>query len=505
MPPCSNCGKKVPKNDEFCPHCGTRLQAASSKPSGGFPIVPVIIGLIILGVIGFVVILGGIGAVLILLGLSQTNIPTTITLSLPDETAVNTTTAISATLLDSSNQPIPDRTITFDYGVYLNQTIVDAITDAQGVAHANVIFNETGIILVIASFNGDQTYLASETAKNITVTEPSCEDGTWTGYCSYNTGYYCDENLSLVFSCALCGCSGNLVCYDNYCMTEEEKTGFLINDLQNSMVYVEHSYATGSGVIIAQDGDYTWILTNKHVVADADSISDVRVTTREQQTIPASDILVAPFDMDLAIIFILGTYGQPAKVNVTTPIYQGQSVMALGSPLGLQGSVSNGIISNRIYDYTVSSYRYVAIQTDAAINPGNSGGGLFLKSTGELIGINTFILPSDYGAEGLGLAIEVTSIDELPPPRNWDLFAPAPKCEDGTPYESCSPYYVGLYCSNGNLYNNCGTCGCDTGYFCPDNGECFTCPSGYSSWQDSYGEGFCCPPGTIGYSDGYCD
>jgi S1-C subfamily serine protease len=456
----------------------------------------VVVALIaIAAIIFFLFVAGGLGFVVLLL---QSGTPTSLQLSVPGHADVNSTMAISATLLDSSNEPVAGKTITFDYG-----RSVTAVTNSNGIARANIMLNQTGTWHIVASFDGDSGYSSSTDSKDVGVSPPSCADGTVVGGCNGN-GYYCAENRSLAFNCGVCGCTGSMACYENYCMTDEERTGFLIDDLQDSMVYVAHTYATGSGVIIAQDGTYTWVLTNRHVVADADRITDVHVTLRNQQTIPASDILVAPFDMDLAIIAILGTYGVPVTVNVTAPIYQGQAVMALGSPLGIQGSVSNGIISNVIYDYTASDYRYMALQTDAAINPGNSGGGLFLKSTGNLIGINTFVLPSDYGVEGLGFAIDVRSIDELPTPDQWQEFEPTQKCTDGTPYNSCSFNTPGKYCSGGRLRDDCNTCGCAAGYSCPGNGECFLCRQGYSAWQTDEGEGFCCPTGRDGYNDGTC-
>lgn len=508
MPVCPKCGKRS-RSAEFCPHCGTPEHPALSTqpptqqpvpqaapPGGGIPGTHVVIALIIIAGVIFLFVAGGLGAFLVLV--TQTA-PTSLQLSAPEHVNVNSTASFSATLMDTRNNvPVSGKTIIFDYGRRVN-----AVTNSNGVARASIVLNQTGTWQITASFAGDSEYSSSSDSKNVDVTLPSCEDGTLVGQCNGN-GFYCAENESLAFNCGECGCTGSLACYNNYCMTEEEKTGFLIDDLQNSMVYVAHTYATGSGVIIAQDGTYTWILTNRHVVADADRISDVHVTLRNQQTIPASDILVAPFDMDLAIISILGTYGKPVSVNVSTPIYQGQAVIALGSPLGIQGSVSNGIVSNVIYDYTASEYRYIALQTDAAINPGNSGGGLFLKSTGNLIGINTFVLPSEYGSEGMGFAIDVRSIDELPTPDQWEEFTPTSKCSDGTPYNSCSVNTPGRYCSNGRLRDDCTRCGCAAGYSCPGNGVCFICRQGYSAWQTPDGEGFCCPTGREGYSDGTC-
>ncbi|MDD2655623.1 MAG: trypsin-like peptidase domain-containing protein [Candidatus ainarchaeum sp.] len=507
MQVCPKCGRRS-KGAEFCPHCGTPFEhpmaggqppaqpAPQAPKQGGTPLLTyALAGVLVMAALIFIFVLGGIGFVVLLL---QSGTPTTMQISAPAHADVNSTIPISATLMDSMGNPVPGKTITFDYGNHAT-----AVTNSNGVARASIVLNQIGTWQIVARFAGDTAYLSSLTARNVSITPPSCYDGTVVGGCNGN-GFYCSENRSLAYDCAACGCSGNRVCYDNYCMSDEERTGFLIDDLQESMVYVAHTYATGSGVIIAQDGTHTFVLTNRHVVADADRISDVHVTLRDQQTIPASDILVAPFGMDLAIIALLGTYGEPVSVNISTPIYQGQAVMALGSPLGLQGSVSNGIVSNVIYDYTDSDYRYIALQTDAAINPGNSGGGLFLKSTGTLIGINTFVLPSEYGAEGLGFAIDVRSIDELPAPDQWQGFVPTPKCSDGTPYNSCSVNTPGKYCSGGRLRDDCTRCGCAAGYSCPGNGVCFICRPGYSAWQTPEGRGFCCPNGRVGYDDGTC-
>ncbi|MEK6982728.1 MAG: trypsin-like peptidase domain-containing protein [Candidatus Micrarchaeota archaeon] len=530
MPTCPKCLKKT-KSMEFCPHCGTSL--IQSKPittsivsPGNQPasmsvssiILIVLITIIIIGILA-VIGIGSLGAFLVYLGIQaeSTNVPTTLSMDLPDTIITNTTVAISAVLIDSNKKPVSNKTIIFDNGIKSK-----ALTDTQGVARSYMTFNETAKYFVVVKFEGDKQYLSSYDSKNVTISKPSCSDYTSVGLCSStNIGYICAQNKSLVFDCSSCGCTSGLVCYGNYCMTEEQKSGWVIQELQQSVVYVAHDYATGSAVIISQDEDRTYLLTNKHVIKDAQSITSVKITTRDQQTISVEDILVAPFDMDLAIISVLGTYGKPAKINLSASIYQGESVVAIGSPLGIQGSVSNGIISNLVYYSTLSSYKYDALQTDAAINPGNSGGGLFLKSTGELIGINTFVLPSSYGAEGLGFAIDVRSIDKLPSPKNWKRFVPSPKCTDGTPFSSCSIKNTGLFCSSGTLVNDCSSCGCAKGSYCPSSGVCFSCSAGYSGFETRGGTGFCCPTnwkfyqdsndlpfccpqGTVGYEGGTC-
>ncbi len=461
-------------------------------------------------------------------------IPTGIWLSIPTYAINNTQTTANVTLFNAlDRKAIQGRGVTVTNGISES-----GFTDANGIASFVLIFTRAGVHDVKAVFEGDDTYLASETAAvEVEVIPEFCDDGTFVGYCSdINPGYVCNQERTLVANCTLCKCGSSLVCYNNTCMTEEERTAWLIYTLQNSMVYVEHSFATGSGVIIGHEDGKTVILTNRHVVEGADGVSDLRITTREQQTYTASDILIAPYDMDLAIVKIRGTYGNPATFGYD--YWQGQGVVALGSPLGLQGSVSEGIISNHYYSYTDSNYQHVIIQTDAAINPGNSGGGLFLKSTGELIGINTFIYASEYGAEGLGFATFIEEFDKLRPYDDWDRFVPVSRCTDGTPYGMCSYNNPGHLCSNGRLVERCSLCGCPEDEYCLSDDTCFGCPLGYdgyedrdgngfccligwsawsdgngegyccrpgwSAWMDEDGDGFCCPPGTSGYYDGTC-
>ena len=97
----------------------------------------------------------------------------------------------------------------------------------------------------------------------------------------------------------------------------------------------------------------------------------------------------------------------------------------MGSPLGIQNSVSKGIISNFFDAETRSEYDYTAVQTDAAVNPGNSGGGIFLVKNGQLIGVTTFklVLAQYELAEGLGFAVPVSLIEEFPFDK-WRTITP---------------------------------------------------------------------------------
>lgn len=153
--------------------------------------------------------------------------------------------------------------------------------------------------------------------------------------------------------------------------------------------------ATGSGTIISKDG---YILTNYHVVQNA---SKIIVKTKDEKEYPAKLIGKDQYS-DLAVIKINGKDLKPAKLGDSSKIRPGQWAIAIGSPQGLDHTVTLGIVSalsRQIPELSNVSF----IQTDAAINPGNSGGPL-LNIKGEIIGINTAILGS---AQNIGFAIPV--------------------------------------------------------------------------------------------------
>lgn len=160
----------------------------------------------------------------------------------------------------------------------------------------------------------------------------------------------------------------------------------------------------GSGVIIRSDGH---ILTNYHVIEGAD---DIVVTVGVKDT-PATVVGTDP-SSDLAVLKIEGT-GYPAiELGTSKDLKVGQYVMAVGSPFGLEKSVTVGIISalNRsslVDDGQIDLTAYTnLIQTDAAINPGNSGGAL-VDATGKLVGINTLIQSTSGSSAGIGFAIPI--------------------------------------------------------------------------------------------------
>ncbi|MFN0069604.1 MAG: trypsin-like peptidase domain-containing protein [Limisphaerales bacterium] len=166
-------------------------------------------------------------------------------------------------------------------------------------------------------------------------------------------------------------------------------------------------YSSGSGVIIDEEG---WILTNQHVVRDS---ARIRVTLADGGE-PLDAKLVAASDAhDLALLRLEAPTGRRFRaVPFADPgdLLLGETVVALGNPFGLGGSVSRGILSAKTRrperdgeNMDVADW----LQTDAAINPGNSGGPL-INLRGELIGLNVAILRF---AQGIGFAIPVSRID----------------------------------------------------------------------------------------------
>ncbi|MFF5037191.1 S1C family serine protease [Nocardia salmonicida] len=187
------------------------------------------------------------------------------------------------------------------------------------------------------------------------------------------------------------------------------------------MIKVAGSRASGegSGVVLSTDG---LILTNNHVAAGAGASAKMEVVFSDGSTAPATMIGADPVS-DLAVIKVSGKTGlTPIELGTSDGLAVGQPVIAIGSPLGLAGTVTTGIVSalNRPVstsgEGTPSQVNPVidAIQTDAAINPGNSGGAL-VDGQGKLIGINTAIASlggeaaggAQSGSIGLGFAIPV--------------------------------------------------------------------------------------------------
>lgn len=156
--------------------------------------------------------------------------------------------------------------------------------------------------------------------------------------------------------------------------------------------------STGSGFIISADG---YILTNRHVVADASEVQVKLIDKREFKarvlgTDRRTDVALLKIEAG-ALPFV--TLGDPGRLKV------GEWVVAIGSPFGLENSVTAGIVSAK--GRSLPQENYVPfIQTDAAINPGNSGGPLF-NMKGEVVGINSQIYSRSGGYMGLSFAIPI--------------------------------------------------------------------------------------------------
>ena len=170
--------------------------------------------------------------------------------------------------------------------------------------------------------------------------------------------------------------------------------------------------ATGSGVIISEDG---YILTNNHVVNTSSNSSFYQVSDANKITVKLYndeteyDAKIIGMDeaTDLAVIKIDKENLSAATLGDSDSLKVGEFSMAIGSPLGMESTVTAGIISATSRTITSDGKNYTVIQTDAAINSGNSGGAL-INSKGEVIGINTLKL-SGSGVEGIGFAIPINS------------------------------------------------------------------------------------------------
>ena len=160
----------------------------------------------------------------------------------------------------------------------------------------------------------------------------------------------------------------------------------------------------GSGVIISSDG---YILTNNHVV---DGAKEVTVTLADKQEYKAKVVGLDP-KTDLAVLKINAKKPLPsAKLGDSDTLKVGEWVVAIGNPFGLSRTVTSGIVSAKERVIGAGPYDDF-IQTDASINPGNSGGPLF-NMTGEVVGINTAIIPQ---GQGIGFAIPVNTAKPLIP------------------------------------------------------------------------------------------
>jgi serine protease Do len=180
------------------------------------------------------------------------------------------------------------------------------------------------------------------------------------------------------------------------------------SDTNGELLTAQNS--SGSGIILSQDG---YILTNAHVVKGAHSVK-VQLNTRVESEARsngdrtlnrpiAATLVGVDRETDLAVVKIDRHDLPYLSFGNSDELKQGEIVLALGNPLGLDNSVSMGVVS-AVARQVKSDDPMVYIQTDAPINPGNSGGPL-LNTDGNVIGLNTFILTQSGGSEGIGFAI----------------------------------------------------------------------------------------------------
>lgn len=193
----------------------------------------------------------------------------------------------------------------------------------------------------------------------------------------------------------------------------------LVSAVKDSIVYIEvyvtyrgqeTLYGAGSGIVISQDG---YILTNAHVVEN-DSYIVSKIVVNVNTTDPSTgdsvsnsytaETVGSDSDTDLAVLKVDASGLTAAKLGDSDELSLGDDVVVIGNPLGLETSVSKGVVSGlnrQVYDDNSIS----AIQTDTAINSGNSGGGMF-NMYGEVVGVVNMKLVSD-NAENLGFAITI--------------------------------------------------------------------------------------------------
>lgn len=173
-----------------------------------------------------------------------------------------------------------------------------------------------------------------------------------------------------------------------------------------SLAYVEEA---GAGVIIELKQRY-YVLTNRHVVLNS-SISDIHVQLCDGRFFHPIEVR-SDRDSDIALLYLQESNLVGARIGDSETVRIGDYALAIGSPFGLNHSVTSGIISGkgrRDLELGNNGVRYQDfLQTDAAINPGNSGGPL-INARGEVIGINTAIASNSGGSDGIGFTIPINA------------------------------------------------------------------------------------------------
>ena len=194
----------------------------------------------------------------------------------------------------------------------------------------------------------------------------------------------------------------------------------IVNAVEPSIVHIEAKKSTtgksgkstsveeaGSGIIVRHRDRFV-VVTNRHVVVDANS-RDIRVQLKDGRFFRPTSVR-SDRDSDVAILFVNESDLIPARLGDSDEVAIGDFAVAIGSPFGLNHSVSYGIISakgRRDLELGAHGVKFQDfLQTDAAINPGNSGGPL-INLRGEVIGINTAIASNSGGSDGIGFTIPI--------------------------------------------------------------------------------------------------
>lgn len=199
-------------------------------------------------------------------------------------------------------------------------------------------------------------------------------------------------------------CLPSVVSIDIYTKSSSSSYGFEMPGTNDDASTLTET-SLGSGVVISSDG---YIITNNHVVEDADAIKATINDVEYDAQLVGSDS-----SSDIAVIKVDATDLTAIEIGSSSDLKVGEWVMALGSPFGLENSVSTGVVSalqrsNTMQDSTTGETVIYPnmIQTDATINPGNSGGAL-VDSQGKLIGINSMISSYSGSSSGVGFAIPI--------------------------------------------------------------------------------------------------
>jgi serine protease Do len=187
-------------------------------------------------------------------------------------------------------------------------------------------------------------------------------------------------------------------------------------DDKHATAQVVRQRAIGTGIIVDPDG---YIITNAHVVEGAQRVrvilsSPPSESSFELQPVHAEQILDAKVlgthkQSDLALLKVEATHLPTVTLRTDVQVRQGELVFAIGSPEGLRGTVTMGVVSSLARQLDPDS-PMAYIQTDAALNPGNSGGPL-VDIDGNVIGLNTLMLTEGGGSEGLGFAIPAAIVN----------------------------------------------------------------------------------------------